>query len=73
MPAAIARGRAKLARKHLDAVVVNLHDTIGSDAVEFVLCHADGRDEVLPKVDKVVAAVHIVAAAVQLWRARAAS
>jgi phosphopantothenoylcysteine decarboxylase / phosphopantothenate---cysteine ligase len=73
MPAAIARGRAKLQKKQLDAVVVNLHDTIGSDAAEFVLCHGDGRDEVLPKADKMVAAAQVVAAAVQLWRTRAAS
>lgn len=71
MPAAVARGRAKLRRKQLDLVVVNLHDAIGSDAAEFVLCHADGRDEALPRLDKEAAAARIVAAAVQLWRTRA--
>jgi phosphopantothenoylcysteine decarboxylase / phosphopantothenate---cysteine ligase len=70
MAAAVARGRDKLARKRLDLVVVNLHDTIGADAAEFVLCHADGRDEALPRSDKESAAARIVAAAVQLWRAR---
>lgn len=70
MPAAIARGRAKLQAKQLDLVVVNLHDTIGSEHAEFVLCHADGRDEVLPRLDKEAAAARVVAAAMQLWRAR---
>ena len=73
MPAAIARGRQKLHKKQLDAVVVNLHDTIGSDRAEFVLCHGDGRDEALPRVDKAQAAAQIVAAAVQLWRTRQAT
>jgi phosphopantothenoylcysteine decarboxylase/phosphopantothenate--cysteine ligase len=73
MPAAIARGRAKLASKHLDLVVVNLHDTIGSEHAEIVLCHADGRDEVLPRLGKDAVAARVVAAAVQLWRARAAT
>jgi phosphopantothenoylcysteine decarboxylase/phosphopantothenate--cysteine ligase len=71
MPAAIARGRDKLVRKQLDLVVVNLHDTIGSERAEFVLCHADGRDEALPRQDKEAAAVRIVDAAMQLWRVRA--
>lgn len=71
MPAAIARGRAKLAKKQLDLVVVNLHDTIGSAAAEFVLCHADGRDEALGRRDKTAAAACIVEAAVHLWRTRA--
>lgn len=70
MPAAIARGRRKLVEKRLDAVVVNLHDAIGSDAAEFVLCHADGRDETLPRATKREAAARIVAAAVALWRSR---
>lgn len=71
MPAAIARGRRKLVDKGLDLVVVNLHDAIGGDAAEFVLCHADGRDEALPRGGKDAAAARIVAAAVQLWRERA--
>lgn len=71
MPAAIARGRAKLVRKRLDLVVVNLHDTIGSAAAEFVLCHADGRDEALGRADKAAAAARIVAVALDLWRTRA--
>jgi len=70
LPAAIARGREKLAKKQLDAVVVNLHDTIGSEHAEFVVCHADGRDEVLPRLDKKAAAAHLVATAVDLWRTR---
>lgn len=71
MPAAIARGRAKLVQKRLDAVVVNLHDTIGSDDAAFVLCHGDGRDEVLARTTKEAAAAHVVAVAVQLWRTKA--
>jgi phosphopantothenoylcysteine decarboxylase/phosphopantothenate--cysteine ligase len=67
LPAAIRRGREKLARKALDAVVVNLHDAIGSEAASLVLCHADGRDETLP-AGKRAAAARIVAAAVDLWR-----
>lgn len=70
MQAAIARGRQKLAQKRLDLVVVNLHDTIGSDTARCVLCHADGRDEALPALDKKAAAAHVVAAAVQLWTVR---
>lgn len=70
MAAAIARGRDKLRRKQLDLVVVNLHDTIGSAEAEFVLCHADGRDEALPRLDKNAAAARIVAAAEHLWRTR---
>lgn len=70
LPAAIARGRDKLRRKQLDLVVVNLHDTIGSDTAEFVLCHADGRDEVLERLDKKDAAARVVAAALHLWRTR---
>jgi phosphopantothenoylcysteine decarboxylase/phosphopantothenate--cysteine ligase len=73
MPAAIARGREKLVRKQLDLVVVNLHDTIGSARAQFVLCHADGRDEALPRLDKEAAAARIVAAAEQLWRTRAST
>ncbi|MBM3973299.1 MAG: phosphopantothenoylcysteine decarboxylase [Planctomycetes bacterium] len=71
MPAAIARGRGKLVQKGLDLVVVNLHDAIGSDEAGIVLCHADGRDEALPRGGKDLAAARIVAAAVQLWRERA--
>lgn len=67
---AIQRGRDKLRSKHLDCIVVNLHDTIGSADTEFVLCFADGRDEVMPRQDKKAAAARIVAAAVQLRRAR---
>jgi phosphopantothenoylcysteine decarboxylase/phosphopantothenate--cysteine ligase len=72
MAAAIARGRAKLVGKQLDLVVVNLHDTIGSEQADVVLCHADGRDEALPRAAKDAVAAHVVAAAVQLWRTRAA-
>ena len=69
MPAAIERGRDKLRSKQLDAVVVNLHDVIGSDEAEFVLCHADGRDEALGRGSKLHAATRIVAAAVEQWQA----
>ena len=69
MPAAIERGRNKLASKRLDAVVVNLHDVIGSDEAEFVLCHADGREEALGRGSKLQAAERIVAAAVERWQA----
>jgi phosphopantothenoylcysteine decarboxylase/phosphopantothenate--cysteine ligase len=71
MPAAIARGRRKLVAKGLDLVVVNLHDAIASEQADFVLCHADGRDEALPRGGKDAAAARIVAVAVQLWRERA--
>ena len=70
LPAAVARGRAKLQKKRLDLVVVNLHDTIGSDTAEFVLCHGDGLDEALPRLDKNAAAARVVDAAVHLWRTR---
>ena len=70
---AIRRGRDKLRSKHLDCIVVNLHDTIGSTDTELVLCHADGRDEVLPRQDKKAAAARIIAVAVQLRRARESS
>ncbi|MBL8755553.1 MAG: hypothetical protein JNK15_19810, partial [Planctomycetes bacterium] len=55
----------------LDAVVVNLHDTIGSASGQFVVCTRDGCDEVLPPMDKNSAAARIVATTVQLWQARA--
>jgi phosphopantothenoylcysteine decarboxylase / phosphopantothenate---cysteine ligase len=70
MPAAIARGRQKLQKKQLDAVVVNLHDAIGTDAAEFVLCHANGQDERLPRQDKTAVAARVIAAAVERWQAR---
>jgi len=70
---AIARGRAKLVHKQLDLVVVNLHDAIGGEQSEVVLCFADGRDERLPRQDKLVTAARIVAAAVQLRTGRRAS
>lgn len=69
MAAAIARGRRKLVAKGLDLVVVNLHDALGSDDSEVVLCYADGRDEALPRQDKAATAGRIVAASVELWRA----
>ena len=69
-PAAIARGRRKLAKKNLDAVVVNLHDSIGSTEAEFVLCHADGRDERLSRGGKREAADRIVECAVESWQHR---
>lgn len=67
---AIARGKRKIASKHLDAVVVNLHDTIGSEQAEFVLCHADGREQALPRLSKRQAAEVLVQAAVELWQQR---
>ncbi len=73
MPQAIARGREKLRRKQLDLVVVNLHDAIGGDESQVVLCFADGRDEPLPRQDKAATATRIVAAAVGLWNAGRAS
>ena len=68
MAAAIERGREKLQRKHLDAVVVNLHDTIGREAGEFVVCHRDGHDEPLPRAGKDQVAARIVALATELWQ-----
>jgi phosphopantothenoylcysteine decarboxylase/phosphopantothenate--cysteine ligase len=70
MPAAIERGKRKIIAKQLDAVVVNLHDTIGSDEAEFVLCHADGREQRLARSDKRRAADYLVNAAVELWQSR---
>ena len=70
LPAAIERGKRKLINKQLDAVVVNLHDTIGSEQAEFVLCHADGLDQPLERCDKRRAADFIVASAVGLWQQR---
>jgi phosphopantothenoylcysteine decarboxylase/phosphopantothenate--cysteine ligase len=70
LPAAIERGKRKIVNKQLDAVVVNLHDTIGSEQAEFVLCHADGPDEPLERCDKRRAADFIVASAVGLWQQR---
>ncbi len=70
MPAAIARGRSKLQNKRLDAIVVNLHDAIGSTQAQFVVCHRDGRDEALGRLDKDAAAARIVAIAVNMAAAR---
>ncbi|HEB53102.1 MAG TPA: phosphopantothenoylcysteine decarboxylase [bacterium] len=70
MAAAIERGRRKLERKRLDGVVVNLHDAIGRDEAEFVLCDPQG-ERALPGRGKRAAADAIVAAAVELWRERA--
>ncbi|MBL9077709.1 MAG: phosphopantothenoylcysteine decarboxylase [Planctomycetes bacterium] len=72
MSAAIARGRAKLERKQLDGIVVDLTTAIGRDAAEFVLCRPGVPDEPLPN-DKAAAAARIVAAAVDVWRTRQAS
>tara|TARA_R110002072_G_scaffold241027_8_gene399706 strand:+ start:63179 stop:63937 length:759 start_codon:yes stop_codon:yes gene_type:complete len=70
LPAAIARGKRKIINKQLDAVVVNLHDTIGSEQAEFVLCHATGLEQPLARCDKRRAADFIVAEAVDLWQQR---
>jgi len=70
---AIVRGREKLIHKQLDLVVVNLHDAIGSEQSDVVLCFADGRDEHLGPQDKRATAARIVAAAVELWTRRQAS
>ena len=70
LPAAIERGKAKIVRKQLDAVVVNLHDTIGSDQIELVLCRADGCEQVLSKCSKRQAADILVSAGVEFWRDR---
>ena len=71
MSAAIKRGRRKVAAKGLDAVVVNLHDAIGSDDADFVFCFADGREEPLPRCSKAHAAARVVAAAEEMWQAKA--
>ncbi|MFK7738947.1 MAG: phosphopantothenoylcysteine decarboxylase [Planctomycetota bacterium] len=70
LPAAIARGRRKIDSKQLDAVVVNLHDTIGSVDAEFVLCFADGGEEALPRCSKREAADRLIAAASACWQQR---
>jgi phosphopantothenoylcysteine decarboxylase/phosphopantothenate--cysteine ligase len=73
MPAAIERGRRKIAAKGLDAVVVNLHDAIGRDEADFVLCFEDGREEPISRCDKAQAAARVVAAAAELWQTKAGS
>ena len=70
LPAAIERGKTKIVRKQLDAVVINLHDTIGSDQAELVLCRADGWEQAMPKTSKREAADALVKAGVELWRER---
>lgn len=70
MAAAIERGRRKLTAKQLDAVVVNLHDTIGSDQAEVVVCCADGRELALAKDDKPQVAAALIAVADELWQSR---
>ena len=70
MSAAVERGRSKLAAKGLDAVVVNLHDTIGSDQAELIVCYSDGREVALPRGDKFRVGAALIAAADQLWQAR---
>ena len=70
MQAAIERGRRKLAAKDLDAVVVNLHDTMGSPRAELVVCYADGRQVALPEDEKSRVAAALIAAADELWRGR---
>jgi phosphopantothenoylcysteine decarboxylase / phosphopantothenate---cysteine ligase len=67
---AIARGKRKIVSKQLDAVVVNLHDTIGSEQAEFVLCFADGREQELPRLQKRAAADLLIQSAVALWHQR---
>lgn len=66
MAAAVERGRAKLVQKNLDAVVVNLHDAIGSDDAQFVFCRRDGGAETLPRMPKAVAAARLLAMTTQL-------
>ena len=73
MASAIERGRAKLQRKQLDCVVVNLHDTIDRDSGEFVLCTTKREDEVLHRCSKDRAAARIVELAVALWQKGRAS
>lgn len=67
MAAAVAAARDKLARKHLDLVVVNLHDALGSSDSEVVLCYADGRQVPLRRQEKSKTAAKIIAAATELW------
>lgn len=69
LDAAIARGRDKLRRKHLDLIAVNLQDAVGGADSEVVLCFADGREERLPRQDKRATAARIVEAAVALLAA----
>lgn len=69
--AAIERGREKLAHKHLDLVVCNRADAIGSDGSAAVLVFADGRQIDLGRQDKPATARTIVRAAVDLLARRA--
>ena len=66
----LARGRSKLARKHLDAIAVNAPSALASDESEVVLVFADGREERMPMQTKDATAARLVAAGVELWEAK---
>ncbi len=66
VPGALARGRAKLAHKHLDLVVVNLTPAMGAEDNEVWLVRADGSERALARADKDTIAREIVAEATRL-------
>ena len=63
----LARGRAKLERKRLDAIAVNTTAALGADRSQIVLLFADGGSREFPPQDKDATAAELVAAAVDLW------
>ena len=63
---ALARGREKLARKHLNICVVNRIDAVGAPDSQVTLLFADGRAERLPRQDKGATAAVVVERAVGL-------
>jgi len=73
LQAAVAAGRDKLVAKQLDLIAVNLHDAIDGERSEIVLCHADGRDERLPRQAKAASAERIIAAAVAIHERKGAA
>ncbi len=65
-----ARALDKLRRKHLDLIVANRSEVIGSDEAAAVLLWRDGRRETVPRAGKDRVAQRVVEAAVQLWQDR---
>jgi phosphopantothenoylcysteine decarboxylase/phosphopantothenate--cysteine ligase len=68
---AVERGLGKLRAKHLDLVVVNQGDAVGSVRSRVVLLFAQGRRENLPEQPKETTADHLVRVGVGLWESRA--
>ena len=66
------RGLGKLRAKHLDLVVVNQANAVGSTGSQVVLLFADGRREDLPEQPKETTADYLVRLGVELWEGRGA-